>query len=80
MRTTMRTIVVTVTALLCFSCVNNSNSGDVVLNDSIAKQTPSKTWDDYQRTKDSLWIVFNESTDDADSKNTKITLLLLFLH
>ena len=63
MRTTI-IIVLTVAALLCFSCVNNSNSGDIVLNDSIAKQTLSEAWDDYQRTKDSLWTVFNESNDD----------------
>ena len=57
---------VTVTALLCLSCDNKSNSGDDILNDSVVKQTPSKTRDDYQRTKDSLWTVFNESTDEAE--------------
>jgi hypothetical protein len=66
MRTTTKIIVVIVSALLCISCANNSNSGDTVLNDSVAKQTSNKAWDDYQRTKDSLWTVFNESTDEAE--------------
>lgn len=74
MRTTMRAIVVIVVVLLCFSCANNSNPGDIVLNDSIAKQTPSKTWDDYQRTKDSLWTVFNESTDEAEVDKARVIL------
>lgn len=72
----MRTnrIVIIIAALLCFSCANNSNSGDVVLNDSDTKQTPSKTWDDYQRTKDSLWTVFNESTDEAEVDKARVML------
>ena len=65
---------VIVVVLLCFSCANNSNPGDIVLNDSIAKQTPSKTWDDYQRTKDSLWTVFNESTDEAEVDKARVML------
>ena len=63
-----------VTALICFSCANNSNSGDDILSDSIAKQTLSKTWDDYQRTKDSLWAVFNESTDEAEVDKARVML------
>ena len=74
MRTTMRIIVIIVTALICFSCANNSNSGDDILSDSIAKQTLSKTWDDYQRTKDSLWAVFNESTDEAEVDKARVML------
>ena len=70
----MRIIVIIVTALICFSCANNSNSGDDILSDSIAKQTLSKTWDDYQRTKDSLWAVFNESTDEAEVDKARVML------
>lgn len=44
------------------------------MSDSIAKQTPSKTWDDYQRTKDSLWTVFNESTDEAEVDKARVML------
>lgn len=73
MRTT-KIIVLTVAALFCFSCANNNNTGDIVLNDSIAKQAPSKTWDDFQRTKDSLWTVFNESTDEAEVDKARVML------
>ena len=74
MNTTLKTIAIIAAALLCFSCANNSNSGDDILNDSIAKQTTSKTWDDYQRTKDSLWSVFNESTDEAQIDKARVML------
>ena len=74
MRIITKIIVVIVAALLCYSCANYSNSGDDILNDNIVKQTPSKTWDDYQRTKDSLWTVFNESTDDAEVDKARVML------
>ena len=70
MRTT-KIIVVIVSALFCFSCDNKSNSENIILSDSIAKQTPRKTWDDYQRTKDSLWTVFNESTDEEEVEKAR---------
>ena len=44
------------------------------MSDSIAKQTPSKTWDDYLRTIDSLWTVFNESTDEAEVDKARVML------
>jgi len=68
---TIKIIVVIVSALFCFSCDNKSNSENIILSDSIAKQTPRKTWDDYQRTKDSLWTVFNESTDENEVERAK---------
>ena len=71
MNTISKTIAILVVALLCFSCDNKSNSGDNILSDSIAKQTPSKTWDDYQRTKDSLWTIYNESTDENEVERAK---------
>ena len=60
--------------MFCFSCDNKSNSENIILSDSIAKQTPRKTWDDYQRTKDSLWTVFNESTDEAEVDKARVML------
>ena len=42
--------------------------------DTLAQQKPKETWDDFQRRKDSLWTVFNESTDEAEVDKARVML------
>ena len=42
--------------------------------DTVAQQKPKETWDDFQRRKDSLWTVFNESTDEAEVDKARVML------
>ena len=47
----------------------NERGGDI-----LAQQKPKGTWDDFQRRKDSLWTVFNESTDEAEVDKARVML------
>ena len=42
--------------------------------DTLAQQKPKETWDDFQRRKDSLWTVFNESTDENEVDKARVML------
>ncbi len=42
--------------------------------DTVAHQKAKETWDDFQRRKDSLWTVFNESTDEAEVDKARVML------
>ena len=57
-----------------FGCTNDRKSEKEVLQDSCPRQKPKETWEDFQRQKDSLWIVFNESTDEAEVDKARIML------
>ena len=43
-------------------------------SDTLAQQKPKETWEDFQRRKDSLWTVFNESTDEAEVDKARVML------
>ncbi len=43
-------------------------------SDTLAQQKPKETWEDFQRRKDSLWTVFNESTDKAEVDKARVML------
>lgn len=42
--------------------------------DTLAQQNPKETWEDFQRRKDSLWTVFNESTDENEVDKARVML------
>ena len=42
--------------------------------DTLAQQKPKETWGDFQMRKDSLWTVFNESTDEAEVDKARAML------
>ena len=42
--------------------------------DTVAHQKAKETWDDFQRRKDSLWTVFDESTDEAEVDKARVML------
>jgi hypothetical protein len=43
-------------------------------DDTVAQQKPKETWEDFQKRKDSLWTVFNESTDEAEVDKARVML------
>lgn len=61
-------------ALMVVGCDNVEKSEAVSLKDSCLRQSKTETWDDFQRTKDSLWTVFNESTDEAEVDKARAML------
>ena len=56
-----------------FGCANDKEQGEKV-QDTCLRQKPKETWDDFQRRKDSLWTVFNESTDEAEADKARVML------
>ena len=56
-----------------FGCANDKEQGEKV-QDTCLRQKPKETWDDFQRRKDSLWTVFNESTDEAEVDKARVML------
>ncbi len=58
--------VLIVLVLALVGCVNNNSREEAALQDSCFRQSHTETWDDFERQKDSLWTVFNESNDDVE--------------
>lgn len=56
-----------------YGCANDRKQGEEVQDISF-RQKPKETWDDFQRRKDSLWTVFNESTDEAEVDKARVLL------
>ena len=56
-----------------YGCANDRKQGEEVQDISLG-QKPKETWDDFQRRKDSLWTVFNESTDEAEVDKARVML------
>ena len=56
-----------------YGCANDRKQGKEVQDISL-RQKPKETWDDFQRRKDSLWTVFNESTDEAEVDKARVML------
>ena len=56
-----------------YGCANDRKQGEEVQDISL-RQKPKETWDDFQRRKDSLWTVFNESTDEAEVDKARVML------
>lgn len=56
-----------------YGCANDRKQGEEVQDISL-RQKPKETWDDFQRLKDSLWTVFNESTDEAEVDKARVML------
>ena len=53
-----------------FGCANDKEQGEKV-QDTCLRQKPKETWDDFQRRKDSLWTVFNESTEEKEAERAE---------
>ena len=57
-----------------YGCTNDRKSEKEVVPDTYLRQKPKETWEDFQRRKDSLWTVFNESTDEAEVDKARVML------
>jgi hypothetical protein len=53
-----------------YGCANDRKQGEEVQDISL-RQKPKETWDDFQRRKDSLWTVFNESTEEKEAERAE---------
>ena len=69
-----KSIVVFMAALALVGCVNKNNSKETVPQDSCVRQSHSEAWEAEQRQKDSLWAVFEESTDEAEVDKARAML------
>lgn len=54
-----------------FGCTNNRKPEKEVLKDIGPRQKHEETWEDCQRQKDSLWIIFCESSDEIEAENAR---------
>lgn len=70
----LTTLLATLILASLFGCTNDRKSEKEVLPDSCLRQKPNETRDDFQRSKDSLWTVFNESTDEAEVDKARVLL------
>ena len=53
-----------------YGCANDRKQGEEVQDISL-RQKPNETRDDFQRRKDSLWTVFNESTEEKEAERAE---------
>lgn len=70
----LATLLATLMLASFFGCTNNRKSEKEVLQDTRPIQKHEEIWDDFQRRKDSLWTVFNESTDKAEADKARVML------
>ena len=70
----LATLLATLMLASFFGCTNNRKSEKEVLQDTRPIQKHEEIWDDFQRRKDSLWTVFNESTDEAEADKARVML------
>ena len=70
----LATLLATLMLASLFGCTNERKSEEKVFQDTGSRQKHEETWDDFQRQKDSLWIVFNESTDEAEVDKARVML------
>ena len=70
----LATLLATLMLASLFGCTNERKSEEKVFQDTGSRQKHEETWDDLQRQKDSLWIVFNESTDEAEVDKARVML------
>ncbi|MBR3427268.1 MAG: hypothetical protein IKG95_04950 [Bacteroidales bacterium] len=70
----LATLLVTLMLASLFRCTNNRKSEKEIFQDTSPRQKHEETWDDFQRRKDSLWTVFNESTDEAEADKARVML------
>lgn len=54
-----------------FGCTNNRKPEKEVLKDIGPRQKHEETWEDCQRQKDSLWIIFCESSDEIEDERAR---------
>ena len=62
----LTTLLATLILASLFGCTNDRKSEKEVLPDSCLRQKPKEAWENIQRPKDSLWTVFNESTNEKE--------------
>lgn len=68
-------ILLTIIAMaLLIGCGNTKKQEEEVGQRSCSSQTMDDSWDDFQRQKDSLWTVFDESTDEAEVDKARAML------
>ena len=70
----LATLLVTLMLASLFRCTNNRKSEKEIFQDTSPRQKHEEPWDDFQRRKDSLWTVFNESTDEAEADKARVML------
>ena len=66
-------LLVVITLASCAQKQPNKDANERGSN-TLAQQKPKETWEDFQRRKDSLWTVFNESTDEAEVDKARVML------
>lgn len=62
----LTTLLATLILASLFGCTNDRKSEKEVLPDSCLRQKPKEAWENIQRPKDSLWTVFNESSNEKE--------------
>lgn len=67
----LATLLATLMLASFFGCTNNRKPGKEVFKDISPRQKHEGKWEDYQRQKDSLWIIFCESTDEIEAENAR---------
>ncbi len=67
----LATLLATLMLASFFGCTNNRKPEKEVFKDISPRQKHEETWEDCQRQKDSLWTVFNESTEEKEAERAE---------
>ena len=70
----LATLLATLMLASLFGCANDRKPEKEVLKDTSSRQKHEETWEDVEKRKDSLWTVFNESTDEAEVDKARVML------